>query len=303
MPRARPPLADKSTNEPDGRQDASNAGYKRLVRSLKDFLEEIDHEVEERCAKIMDMEQTAIQELRERLTALVMGLPSKTRSMALVAFREQSAEPAVTMGQVNARMPTGGSVAATPEPQSKGGHGQGTAAPIADMPSVGRTTRKRARELAAGAVEQPVPETGGRTLRPRQSNSQALATPVSSHIRGSSSTAATPATVRLPRPNEAVFSFNGSPIGSFQDGLLTPLAFRPQPHATPMLTGISRPRGRGQSEEPGADLAISIDLGGGRALQIKSAQDLDALDSDLKRLAYEQVEAMNAFTAKLTARV
>lgn len=67
----------------------------------------------------MDMEQTAIQELRERLTALVMGLASKTRSMSLVAFREQSANPAEDMGQGNARVPPGGSVAATPEPQSK----------------------------------------------------------------------------------------------------------------------------------------------------------------------------------------
>jgi hypothetical protein len=90
--------------------------------------------------------------------------------------------------------------------------------------------------------------------------------------------------------------------------MFTPLPNQPQPFPTPMYTAhgtVGRPLRIGGLEAPlpATAMAINISLEDGRSVQITRAQDIEALEDPLRRVACERLEAMKRWTASLTAQI
>lgn len=200
MPRAtrsRAPLASLEANVSHG---------SRFLKDVEDALQDLEAEVESRCATLRAMADDAATALRQELKLQLLKLPKKVRSMPLQEFKEKFSEDinAVLLQNINSKL--GDTVVAS------------AASPKQAVPRTVSRSRKR-------KVDEDAPKAPGTALRrskrstigePKTPGRSLSSTTPGPGVPKTPGRVIMPATAkRAPRPHEVFFSENGSPLGMY----------------------------------------------------------------------------------------
>ncbi|KAK3236208.1 hypothetical protein CYMTET_53638 [Cymbomonas tetramitiformis] len=206
--------------------------------NVEALVEELELEVEARCASLMASAKDKVEALRNEFQVQLMKLPKKVRELPMKDFRLDFSGDikAVLLEDINSRLASdlpidsAASVPATGRKTRGGG-----AATATTLDTDVKTTRKRGRAGGAEVMEAPPPRTTRRNkpatdvkstplpaARSTAANSAPQATPMTTHKLVPFTPAphayhlvSTPAVTcaRIPRAGETFYSQNGSPLG------------------------------------------------------------------------------------------
>ena len=164
----------------------SAAAAESRAAKVRSLTEELEAQVESRCAKLMEVAEDAVVALRAEYRVQLMKLPKKVRSMPLAEFRKEFGESidAAMLSDIDRRI-----AAATAAGSGQQASGSG---------------KKRKADASADSECEPA--------------DKVPCTPSAQGAKG-----AAPGTVsRMPRQGEELVSANGSPLGVFLEGGVTP---------------------------------------------------------------------------------
>eukprot|EP00958_Prasinococcus_capsulatus_P018871 scaffold2261_cov405-Prasinococcus_capsulatus_cf.AAC.2 len=291
-------------------------------------LEKLQLEVNERCKALRQLTEDKVDELRNELQLQIMKLPKKIRNMPYAEFRDKF------QLDVNLVMLSGASkrIAATPaalRTTSKSRTRGGTAP--AEAQTVRTTRRKRKcadvrvwpaplRFAADDEQEQAdIPKTTVRKSARQRTVAQGgsaatLQTPAPSGRRSARQQALyTPGgqTLRVPRAGEVLLSENGSPLGTFMDGGVTPMVGTSNSLKTPATRGTAKKRSKVKAvatiksvmkpgistitEEDEVDLedaSIQLRTETGATIDLSEDTNPAELSQDLKTAAMSKLQQM-----------